>query len=173
MFTQRQGLFSFSSHPSSKQAVGAEEVVRRYSQESCPQLTKGIFHTIWPLIPISIWTMGKAGQGLLLRSWAASIGGWWAVVLSITWLIRVFSPFFSVLVNCLYLKPQILLFFSVLSPIPLRGRVGARELREWLPVESNHNMSALPFKIRHDFIWGGNKWGDKLCPHVLGIGINL
>ena len=40
-----------------------------------------------------------------------------------------FSPSFSVLLNCLYLNPQVLLFFSILSPIPLGG--GSEQAAAW------------------------------------------
>ena len=44
---QRQGLFCSSLCPTSEQAGGAEGVGRGHSQDSWPQLTQGIFQTIW------------------------------------------------------------------------------------------------------------------------------
>ena len=47
VLTQSQGLFCSSHHPTSEEAGGAQEVWRGHSRDSWPQLTKGIFHTIW------------------------------------------------------------------------------------------------------------------------------
>ena len=44
---QRQGLFCSSLCPTSEQAGGAQGVGRGHSQDSWPQLTQGIFQTIW------------------------------------------------------------------------------------------------------------------------------
>ena len=44
---QHQGLFYFSCCPTSELAGGAQEVGRGCSRDSWPQLTKGIFHTMW------------------------------------------------------------------------------------------------------------------------------
>ena len=41
-----QGLFCSSPHPTSEQAGGAQEAGRGHSQDSWPQLTKGMSHTI-------------------------------------------------------------------------------------------------------------------------------
>jgi len=47
--TQSQGLFCSSHHPVSDWAAGAQEAGRRHSQDSWPQLTKGITHALWCL----------------------------------------------------------------------------------------------------------------------------
>ena len=47
VLTQSQGLCCFSHHPTSEEAGGAQEAGRGHSWDSWPQLTKGIFHTIW------------------------------------------------------------------------------------------------------------------------------
>ena len=47
VLTQSQGLFCSSPHPTSEEAGGAQEVGRGHSRDSWPQLTKGIFHTVW------------------------------------------------------------------------------------------------------------------------------
>ena len=47
MLTQSQGLFCFSHHPTREEAGGAQGVGRGHSWDSWPQLTKGIFQTMW------------------------------------------------------------------------------------------------------------------------------
>ena len=47
VLTQSEGLFCFSPHPTSEQSGDAQEAGRGHSQDSWPQLTRGIFHTIW------------------------------------------------------------------------------------------------------------------------------
>ena len=47
LLAQHQGLFCSSPHPTSKQAGGAQEVGRRHSRDSWPQLTQGISHPVW------------------------------------------------------------------------------------------------------------------------------
>ena len=47
VLTQSQGLCCSSPHPASEEAGGAQGVGRGHSRDSWPQLTKGIFHTIW------------------------------------------------------------------------------------------------------------------------------
>lgn len=47
VLAQCQVLFSFSHHPTSEGAGDAQEVVGRHGWDSRPQVTEGIFHTIW------------------------------------------------------------------------------------------------------------------------------
>jgi len=44
--TLSKGLFCFSSHPTSKEAGGAQEAGRGHSQDSRPQRTEGIPHVV-------------------------------------------------------------------------------------------------------------------------------
>ena len=47
VLTQSQGLFCFSHHTTSEEVEVVQEAGRGRSWDSWPQLTKGIFHTIW------------------------------------------------------------------------------------------------------------------------------
>lgn len=49
MLIQHQGLFCLSHRPACEQAAGAQSLGKGHSQESWPQLTRGIFHTMWCL----------------------------------------------------------------------------------------------------------------------------
>lgn len=62
-YTQSQGIFCLSHHSASEEALDAQESGRGQSQDTWPQLTKGIFHNIWCHAQhISWWKKEEGGM---------------------------------------------------------------------------------------------------------------
>ena len=71
VLTESQGLFCCSHHPTSKLARSAQEAGRGRSQDSWPELTKGIFHTLW--CHVQRIKLGEVeGRGGCLEWWCLS-----------------------------------------------------------------------------------------------------
>lgn len=47
LLTQHEGLLFFTHYLASEQAALGQQVGRGHNWDSCPQLVKGIFHTVW------------------------------------------------------------------------------------------------------------------------------
>ena len=120
VLTLSQGFFSFSYYSASEEAGWTQQARRGHSQDSWPQLAKGIFHTMWHHAQYINW--GElAGQHCGSRIGWVSASGWWAIVLCVTCFVYSSSsssifPSSSVVLNCLYLNPWVLGFFCRFSP---------------------------------------------------------
>lgn len=133
-------LFSFSCCLASEEGAG-----RGQSEGSWPNWPKGWMKPCCAFRTIKL----ECGHCHCSGTVWASVGVWWVVELCIIWLQYIFIivvvvvtvviifPSFSVLINCLYLSPQVQFFFQF-STIPL----GSSELcGAELPPRLNHNNS--------------------------------
>ena len=136
VLTQSQGLCCLSRHPTSEEAGGAQGVGRGPGQDSWPQLTKGIFHTVWCH---TRYKTGEAcqeagsllGNRVSIRFWFFSPQVVSNCICASLFFIFIFL-YIKILLNCLYLNPRVgffWVFFFILFPIPLWGR----RVSKWLP----------------------------------------
>ena len=109
-----------------------------------------------------VYKLGGVGMGdRCLGTNRVSISRWWAIALCITCIFQsvyyycchfisviiiIISFFFSVLLNCSYLNPGVLLLFLIFSPIPLDGGEwvsGCVVLSCWLGLNHDSMKSIL------------------------------
>jgi len=134
--------FQHLTLPCLRGAGGTERAGGDRARTADPNCPKGC-----PTPCVIMWNYRTGGVG-----WG-SVGGWWAIALWIicflsSFIIIIF-PFFSALLNCVYLNPWILPFFLILFP------------SQWVGKSKQLCGAELPAGLNHSNSFWCPTWGTK------------